>query len=84
MIELPKNMTIKKTKVSTTYTAVTAIAIYHALIIIGFAVSSFVMMENRFIYISFFDWDESSRAMYIFFYIPILIFAFALKDSHSN
>ena len=80
MIKLPKDMTIKKEKVSPLYRVITVLAIYHLLIVFWFAAESFVTMENRFVALSFFEWSDLGRGMYLLFYLVLLPFMFDLTE----
>jgi len=84
MIKLPKDMTINKERPSTVYSIVTGIAIYHLLILVGFALSSFITMENQFKLISFFDWPEFARFAYVVFYFPVLVVSYAINNKSGE
>ena len=76
MINSLKDMSIKKDKPSNLYTIIIALAAYHMLIVAGFAVVSFVTMDNKFAYISFFDWQVVGRAFYVLGFWVLFIITF--------
>ena len=80
MINSTSDMVIKKEKISPAYRAIMVIAIYHLIIVLGFALASFITMENKFINISFFDWDNLGRGVYVLFYFALLPFMFDLSE----
>ena len=83
MIELPKDMSINKDKPSILYTIIIALAIYHIIIVTGFAVASFITMDNKFAYISFFDWAEAGRAFYALGLFALFMITFGLMIDRS-
>ena len=88
MIELPKEfkeLTTKDNKnTSTLYNFIIGLAVYHLIIFIGFALASFVTMENHFVHISFFDWSEGGRIMYVVCYIPLIALCSSVSIKDNN
>jgi len=84
-IKLPEGMRVKKDKPSIPYAIIIGVAIYHLIIFIGFALASFITMENHFKSISFFDWHEMGRLLYVVCYFPTLVISTVthLKDTED-
>ena len=81
--ELMKGMTVNNSKKpSPLYKIITALAIYHLLTTIGFAITSFITMENQFVNISFYDWSVGARAVYMcgYVYIIVILLSILIKD----